>query len=269
MSNPDDSVIRDARRYDGVADVYERVNAPRMFEAPAREFVSIVAPDPGARVLDVGAGTGAVARALGSRARVVALDASLPMIEAARRGGIELTVVAALPDLPFLDSSFDVVLSAFVLTHVDDPEAAARAMARVLRPGGSLGLAAWGSSQDAYASAWMEVVHEFVAEERMTAAAAPILPGEARFSQPGGSASLLVEAGLVDVRETTRRLQFSMTVAEYVAAREASGTARVLRMLLDDRAWTRFRERSREVFASRFRDGVSYARDVHYAIACR
>jgi len=108
-------------------------------------------------VLDVGSGTGAVARvaarALGAEGSVVAVDPSAPMLEAARRGGIDLTVVGMLPHLPFVAGSFDVVLSAFVLTHVDDAVASVREMGRVLRPAGRVGLSAWGASADDFTRA--------------------------------------------------------------------------------------------------------------------
>ncbi|HEX5133566.1 MAG TPA: SAM-dependent methyltransferase, partial [Candidatus Krumholzibacteria bacterium] len=72
--------FRKARVYDDVADTYERVNVPRMFAVPGRVLALAVAPPAGARVLDVGAGTGAVARALrefvGPDALVVVADAS-------------------------------------------------------------------------------------------------------------------------------------------------------------------------------------------------
>ncbi len=47
-------------------------------------------------------------------------------------------VVASMQLLPFADSTFDVVMSAWVIETVDNPGAAAAEMLRVLRPGGAL-----------------------------------------------------------------------------------------------------------------------------------
>ena len=62
-----------ARSYDGVAHVYESVLAPRLFDASARALVAAAAPAVGDWILDVGSGTGAVARA--ARAYRNAFDA--------------------------------------------------------------------------------------------------------------------------------------------------------------------------------------------------
>jgi ubiquinone/menaquinone biosynthesis C-methylase UbiE len=270
MDPLDDRLLRQARSYDDAAAIYERLNAPLMFDAPARELLAIVAPARGDRVLDVGAGTGAVARvaarAVGAEGRVVAVDPSADMLEAARRGGIELTVVGMLPHLPFLAASFDLVLSAFVLTHVDDAVASVREMGRVLRPAGRIGLSAWAASDDDLARAWADVVHEFVPAEVAAAAAERVLPGEAALSKPGGLESLLASAGFPAVDTATRTFTFAMTVDEYLQAREVCASGRALHALLDGPSWERYRARAREVFAKRFGDGVGYARHVYYAV---
>jgi ubiquinone/menaquinone biosynthesis C-methylase UbiE len=99
-------------------------------------------------VLDVGAGTGHVARAFAPRVRAaVAADATPAMLE---RGWIEAkraalrNVVFMQADaaaLPFVDGSFDVVVSRFALHHFEDPAVQIAEMRRVLRPGGRLAVA--------------------------------------------------------------------------------------------------------------------------------
>ena len=100
---------------------------------------------PGKRVLDIGAGTGALARRCANRgAEAVGLDPSEGMLARARekltgQAGVEFRQVAQpFLQIPFPDESFDAVVSTYAFHHVP-PEQKAAAMAemhRVLKPGG-------------------------------------------------------------------------------------------------------------------------------------
>jgi SAM-dependent methyltransferase len=113
------------------------------------ELVEACAIGAGARVLDVGAGSGNVAiAAAAAGAEVVASDPSAGLLEIgqerARRRGLALDWVQAdAQALPFEDGSFDVVTSAVGAMFAPDHEAAARELVRVCRPGGRIGLINW------------------------------------------------------------------------------------------------------------------------------
>jgi len=264
--------LRDARSYDGAARVYERVNAPRLFDAPARALVAAVAPSAQSRILDVGCGTGAVSRAALAAARsafVVAMDPSSDMLEAARRGGVERVVAGSLPSLPFRDQSFDVVVSAFVLTHVDDADASLIEMARLLRTGGCIGVSAWAAGDDEYFAAWSEVMGRYVDPDRMKHAGNVILPGEARFSRPGALTDALRANGFDGIRAHDADFEFQLSVDEYIEGREVCASGRALQTLLSDDEWRRFRADVRASLAPRFPRGVSYTRRVLIATAHR
>jgi ubiquinone/menaquinone biosynthesis C-methylase UbiE len=102
---------------------------------------------PGARVLDGGCGSGAMARLLASRhpaVQVVGIDLNPGYIAYARNRATaeelgNLTFEAAdLAALPLADASFDVVWSHLVLYFLPHPDVALREFRRVLRPGGTL-----------------------------------------------------------------------------------------------------------------------------------
>ena len=107
------------------------------------------------RILDVGAGTGAMAAHAVRRwpaVEVDGVDASAGMLEIAERGRAGLSpgerrrlrYRQALADtLPFEDGTFDLALSAFVLQLVPSRFRALREMRRVLRPGGRLAYVTW------------------------------------------------------------------------------------------------------------------------------
>jgi SAM-dependent methyltransferase len=101
---------------------------------------------PGARVLDVGAGTGNVAAAASAAGagEVVAAEPEPALVAAgrARLPGVEW-VEAPASRLPFPDAAFDRVLSAFAAIFDPDHEATAAELARVCAPGGAIALTAW------------------------------------------------------------------------------------------------------------------------------
>jgi SAM-dependent methyltransferase len=128
------------RKYDALADRYEEIF---FYVADVgRRLVELAAPPPGARVLDVGAGRGAVARAALVRGCVVtAVDASAGMV--ARLRADHPTITARQLDagrLDFPGGSFDVVAAGFLVQVLDDPAAALAEFHRVLTPGGTVAL---------------------------------------------------------------------------------------------------------------------------------
>jgi demethylmenaquinone methyltransferase/2-methoxy-6-polyprenyl-1,4-benzoquinol methylase len=93
-------------------------------------------------VLDVGVGTGAVARAAvrvaGAGSRVVGLDPSGGMLRQALRAGPLALVQGRAEALPFQDACFDFVTIGYALRYVGDLAGAFAECRRVLRPGGVL-----------------------------------------------------------------------------------------------------------------------------------
>ncbi|MDI7274939.1 MAG: class I SAM-dependent methyltransferase [Anaerolineae bacterium] len=103
-------------------------------------LLRLARPLPGERVLEVGVGTGYFARSVLESGGVgVGLDLSLPMLEAAARKGLPLTLLQgdALA-LPFQPEQFDLVYSVTMLEFVPDPARAVAQMWGALRPRGRL-----------------------------------------------------------------------------------------------------------------------------------
>jgi SAM-dependent methyltransferase len=123
--------------------------ALRELWAVGERLVSRVGVEPGDDVLDVACGTGNVAiRAAESGARVVGLDLTPELFDSGRRlaaeAGVEVEWVEGDAEaLPFADESFDVVLSTFGCMFAPRHELAAGEIARVLRPGGRIGICSW------------------------------------------------------------------------------------------------------------------------------
>ncbi|SPH23810.1 Demethylmenaquinone methyltransferase [Defluviimonas aquaemixtae] len=133
----------------GPAEVYERAFVPALFAQWGPILAEAAGVVPGARVLDVGCGTGAATTAAARSAqpggRVIGLDPNADMLAVARRKpGIEW-VEGRAETLPFPDASFDSVMSQFAIMFFDDRVAALREMARVLAPGGRMAVAVCGA----------------------------------------------------------------------------------------------------------------------------
>ena len=95
----------------------------------------------GANVLDVGIGTGLVAREalsiIGPTGRLVGVDPSPGMMGEARLDGVEL-VQGRAEALPRPDASCNFLSMGYALRHIDDLAAAFSEFHRVLQPGGRL-----------------------------------------------------------------------------------------------------------------------------------
>ena len=119
--------------------------------AARAEYLALLGLQPGQRVLDVGCGSGVVTRDMARRVspsgRAVGIDPSVEFLtiarDLARQDGLdgvaEFREGSALA-LPFGDAEFDVALAATVLVHVPGGDGAVLEMARVVRPGGRVGI---------------------------------------------------------------------------------------------------------------------------------
>ena len=113
----------------------------RSFEFHRDAILAWLGTVDGQRILDAGCGVGAFVEPLVARNTVYGVDFSGRSLPFARERGL-LAVCADLEALPLAADSFDVVLCISVVQILRDPEPALRNLARALRPGGTLVVAA-------------------------------------------------------------------------------------------------------------------------------
>lgn len=146
-------------RYDQIAEGYVRFWAPVLKDAAERvldELGTAQMSRSGARLLDVGSGTGTLALAALERwpaVQVTGIDPSGGMLELAEQAAIArlgadatsrfTAVVAPADALPFDDAAFDAAMSSFVLQLVPNRGAALREIHRVLAPGATFAWVSW------------------------------------------------------------------------------------------------------------------------------
>jgi len=111
-------------------------------EIELRLILELLEPEPGARILDVGCGTGYFTRRFSAEGfAVTGLDPDPKMIAYARaHGGRENYVLGDGRKLPFAHGEFDYCVSITALCFIADESAALREMARVCQRGIALGL---------------------------------------------------------------------------------------------------------------------------------
>jgi demethylmenaquinone methyltransferase/2-methoxy-6-polyprenyl-1,4-benzoquinol methylase len=124
--------------FDRIAPRYELVNRVMTLGLDSgwrRRAVRELRLEPGARVVDLGCGTGDLCRVLGKAGlRAVGVDMAAGMLAKAHTSA-PLVRADAL-QLPLADASIDGAISGFALRNVVDIAACFREAARVIRPGG-------------------------------------------------------------------------------------------------------------------------------------
>lgn len=223
-------------------DAYEQ-QMGRWSRRLAEPFLDFADPGGAGRVLDLGCGTGSLARALAGRSatgRIVGLDASDAYVMHARRRIDDPRVEFRRGDacaIPFPDGSFDGVLSLLMLPFVPRAEAAVAEMRRVARPGAVAAAASW----DARGG--------LVAQRIFLDTAAVLDPAAETLrarnctrptTRPGELAAAWRAAGFLEIREAALTIRMEYTefedywgpfvggqgpAAEYVAGLDAAALA--------------------------------------------
>jgi ubiquinone/menaquinone biosynthesis C-methylase UbiE len=136
--------------FDGVAQLYGATRPT--YPAEIVEFlVATAGVGPGSSVLEVGCGTGQLTMDLARYGfSLTAIDIGPAMVAAARHDVADTAVsfqAGSFEDFAAADSSFDLIVSATAF-HWIDPEVRFSKSARLLRPGGWLGLLSTGEHYD-------------------------------------------------------------------------------------------------------------------------
>lgn len=137
------------RSHEKLAKLHDREYLPLWSERFGRLFLHQLTLPPKAMVLDVGCGSGypslEILRRMDEQSRIIAIDASAPLLDEARTKAGTLSgkriffrTEAQLPRLSFADDVYDLVVSNALLHEFEQPRAALTDFIRVCKPGGTV-----------------------------------------------------------------------------------------------------------------------------------
>jgi ubiquinone/menaquinone biosynthesis C-methylase UbiE len=174
-------------------------------------------PASGYGLVDVAGGTGDVAldvaAALGHGATVWCTDMVPGMVAQAAQAAASAGLTnmhckeSRAESLAFEDATFDAVLCRFGIMFFSNPPESVREALRVSKPGGRVAYGVWGSRA---ANPFHRVLLDVLDRHVDRPAPDPDAPGAFRHAPPGKLASILRDAGAVDVRETTVRFDIEL-----------------------------------------------------------
>lgn len=259
--------------FDGAAARYDR-EGPGIFHTFGTRLIELMAIEPGARVLDVATGTGAVlipaAQQVTRLGHVVGIDLSDGMLREAENNAHEAGInnfelyKMDAEDLQIRDGIFDAVTCAFSIFFFHAMDSALHEMYRVLRPGGRIGLTLFGGAPPPFDPGW-----RIFAEQARAYGTAVRTPqrvvyslDEARF--------LLTSSKFVEVKTQLEKYEVIYANEEAWWAFQLTLGNRAAIMRLPENVRLQFKEeysaRMRPLFQA---DGLHVGVSVIYAVATR
>ena len=201
-------------------------------------------PQPGQTILDIAAGTGDlgfhVAERVGQEGRVISTDFAPEMVDAARRNGeargltnVEYRVLDA-ESMDLDDDSVDGVVCRWGYMLMADPGAALEQTRRVLRDGGPLAFAVWGTPER---NPWAAAPGMTIVQRGHMPPPEPGAPGIFALGDPGRIRELVTGAGFgePELEEITVDFRYADFDDLWDTLLRLTGPlARVLRALPDD-----------------------------------
>lgn len=177
--------------------VHEQYLVPTIYAQWASRVTEIAAIEVGQHILDVGCGTGTLARTAqletGLTGKVIGLDISEKMLQSARKRSSKIEwQLGDATAIPFEKNCFDRVMCQFALMFISNRVAVIKEMLRVCKPDGLVVIATWGPLHRGGAyDALIKLIQKQAGSHAALKLSAPWALGK-----PGTMDALLLSAGV-------------------------------------------------------------------------
>jgi ubiquinone/menaquinone biosynthesis C-methylase UbiE len=284
----DEEKAQKEQRKQGIAGLFGRAAptydsvGPRFFSQFGRRLVELAQLHPGASVLDVATGRGAVlfpaAQQVGSQGHVMGIDLAEGMVketaEAARQQGQQNVEVRQMDgeNLAFEDGVFDVVFCGFGIFFFPELDRALSGFKRILKPGGQIAVTTWGRDDERWS--WLgelgkkymqhmpPPIQAWMAAQAVRAPQAPV------FNTPDGLQTILSSAGFTNIRVTAEEVEVTYADEQEWLAVEMSHGRRFVYEALPETIVEQYKADAFEhLRAIKRSDGIPHALDVLYTLA--
>jgi len=259
--------------FSNAARAYDRVG-PNIFTQFGERLVKEMPLLPGARVLDIATGTGAVlfplARRVGPEGNIVGIDLSSAMLLEAKRAAdekclanIELCKMDA-ERLEFPNQSFDAVTCAFALFFFPNMYAALSEMYRVCKPGGCIAITLFNKTPAPFDPGWPILLEQF-----MTYSIGVKMPQQVAYTTQEVE-TLLSRSGFHSIQMQTEINEIIFAnLEDWWAFQLTSGSSATI-MGMDKKLRAQFKDEYLAKLRSRVhQDGLHLSLSVIYALAKR
>ena len=259
----DNAVLRLTDQYNIEARAYADHWAPIVHPLACR-LLEVLPRRPVERVLDLGAGAGLLLPVLQEKFRgalVVGVDRSEKLIEMAHGSAAKASpegegaqvfsetccVVGDAANVCLRADTFDLVVMAFMLYHVPDPNVALKETMRVLKRRGVLGLTTWaGDMESPVVTIWNE---ELEASGAVPAESLGRVARHELMDTPEKVQGLLESAGFDSIRANIQEFAHEIEPDEFIRLRVTVGSTRQRFETLDGKSRQRLIGRVRERFS--------------------
>jgi ubiquinone/menaquinone biosynthesis C-methylase UbiE len=249
-----------------MARYYAMASGPLQFQQPAHDLVSFLQISAGDTFLDIGSGSGLIAKAAMEVSRfVTALDSSIEMLRQQQNTGVR-RVVADAQELPFDADTFDRIAAGFVITHLPDYRKGLKDWKRVLRPGGFLAATAWEVGTTKVSDVWKMTLKKYTDVALVDAEFCRIIPSDEFFSIRGNLVNAFKESGFVRVKEDMKTYLVSMEIEQYIETKIGSVEGTIVRKQVGPEQWDRLVEELNDQLQDQFSDRIEYSRKVHFVL---